>query len=69
MGDRDTFERQMSAIIGKLLSDLEKMSFLHALKPLEFDVVRRRCIDAAWESYLVGRKKGIVESHERVDPT
>ncbi len=64
---KDTFERQMSAIVGKLLTDLENMEYLHSLKPLEFDVVRRRCIDAAWESYLVGRKKGLVESHERLD--
>ena len=61
---RDTFERQMSAIIGKLLSDLENMDFLRDLKPLDFDKVRKRCINATWDGYLVGRKKGLTETPE-----
>tara|TARA_B100000745_G_C19869781_1_gene289878 strand:- start:109 stop:345 length:237 start_codon:yes stop_codon:yes gene_type:complete len=59
---KDTYERQMSAVIGKFLSDLEEMSFLREIHPMEFDKLRRRGIDAAWECYLVGRKKGLQEA-------
>ena len=61
---KDTYERQMSAVIGKFLSDLEDMDCLRSLHPSEFDTLRRRGIDAAWECYLVGRKKGLKESEE-----
>lgn len=62
--EKDTFDRQMSAIIGKLLSDLEEMPAMREIHPMDFDKVRRRGIKAAWESFLVGRKKGMKEATE-----
>lgn len=53
-----TYERQMSAIIAKMLTDLEAMRPLQELHPKYFDRLRRRCIDAVWDGYVVGLNKG-----------
>ena len=59
---KDTYERQMSAVIGKQLSQLEELPFIKDLHPFEYDKLRRMLIDGNWESYLIGRKKGMKES-------
>jgi len=66
----DTFQRQMSAIIAKLLNDIEGLSTIKDLHPFDLGKLRRRCIDAAWDAYVVGMNKGkavdeSVYTHER----
>lgn len=63
--EESTFIRQMSAVIGKLLSDLEEYPFVQQLHPFDFDKIRRRCIKAAWDSYAVGRTAGIDEANSK----
>lgn len=62
--EKDTFDRQMSAIIAKFLTDLEDMPAMREIHPMDFDKVRRRGIDAAWECFLVGRKRGLQEARD-----
>lgn len=54
----DTFQRQMSAIIAKLLNDIENLQTIRNLHPFDLNRLRRRCIDAAWDAYVVGLNKG-----------
>lgn len=68
MGD-STYEKQMSAVVGKLLSDLEQMPFVREMHPFEFDKLRRRSIQSLWEAYLIGRKKGLGENSNGSDLT
>ena len=58
---KDTFQRQMGAIIAKLLNDIEKLETIRTLHPFDLDKLRKRCISAAWDAYVVGRNKGIDE--------
>jgi len=65
MSKNDTFQRQMAAIIAKLLNDIENLGTIQLLHPFDLNRLRRRCIDAAWDSYVVGLNKGKCE-HESI---
>jgi hypothetical protein len=56
--DRDTFQRQMGAVIAKLLNDIEELQTIRTLHPFDLDKLRKRCIKAAWDCYVVGLNKG-----------
>lgn len=56
-GNVDTFQRQMSAIIAKLLNDIESLNTIGNLHPFDLNRLRRRCITAAWDAYVVGINK------------
>ena len=58
----DTFQRQMSAIIAKLLNDIENLETIKELHPFDLNKLRRRCIDATWDAYVVGLNKGKTEN-------
>lgn len=55
-------ERQMGAVIAKLLSGIEEIPGIRHIDPFEHDRIRKMCIAAAWDCYLVGRNKGIEET-------
>lgn len=67
--EESTHLRQMSAVIGKLLSDLEQLPVVQELHPFEFDKIRRRCIKATWDCYAVGRMAGISEIIDGLHPS
>lgn len=57
----NTYLRQMSAVIGKCLSDIESLDGVESIPFSEFDALRRRAIQAMWDSYAVGRLAGMSE--------
>lgn len=59
--EKDTFHRQMGAIIAKLLNDIEDLDTIRVLHPFDLDRLRKRCISAAWDCYVVGLNKGTSE--------
>jgi hypothetical protein len=65
----DTFHRQMGAIIAKMLNDIEELETIRLLHPFDLDKLRKRCIKAAWDCYVVGMNKasnGKVKENESV---
>lgn len=59
---QDTFQRQMSAVIAKLLNDIEGLQTIRLLHPFDLDKLRKRCIKATWDSYVVGFHKASAEN-------
>jgi hypothetical protein len=64
MSDKNTFLKQMSAIIGKALTDLEELDCVKRLHPFDFDKIRRRLIDSCWDAFATGRLSGIDEKEK-----
>lgn len=61
------YDRQMGAIIGKMLSYIESLPGIRTIDPFEHDRLRKKCIKVAWECYLVGRNRGLEESENEPD--
>ena len=61
---RDTFQRQVSAIIAKLLNDIEGLKNIQSLHPFALDKLRKRCIQSIWDSYVVGYNKATAEGKD-----